>query len=144
MFADLSMFAPEALTGQDQLSVLDLRHTRLSRLAPPPLPGLSSLLVEAAPWACDCRLASLQSLVTRVTPASRAECETPGSRRGELVTRVRLGPCDPSISQGELEAEEGGQMFYLCLFISLTCLSIIGLVLIFTRRKLAQIISQLR
>ena len=142
------MFAPEALTGQDQLSVLDLRHTRLSSLSPPPLPGLASLLLEANPWACDCRLASLQALLLRVTPASKAECVTPRSRRGELVTRVRLEPCDPSIisrGRGQLEAEEeDGQMFYLCLFISLTCLSIIGLVLIFTRRKLAQIISQLR
>ena len=73
---------------------------------------------------------------------------SPRSRRGELVTRVRLELCDPSISRGlgMLETEEGerGQMFYLCLFTSLTCLSIIGLVLIFTRRKLAQIISQLR
>merc|ERR1711976_989315 len=68
--------------------------------------------------------------------------------RGELVTRVRLEPCDSSISRGlgmqEPEEGERGQMFYLCLFTSLTCLSIIGLVLIFTRRKLAQIISQLR
>ena len=91
---------------------------------------------------------SLQALLVRVSPASRAECESPRSWRGELVTRVRLEPCDPSISRGlgMLEPEEGerGQMFYLCLFISLTCLSIIGLVLIFTRRKLAQIISQLR
>ena len=143
VFADLRMVTPGSLSGQDQLSVLDLSRTRLSSLSLPGLASLASLLVEDNPWACDCRLVSLQSLLRSLNPASGALCESPGSRRGELVTRVRLEPCDPSLSQLEAEEEEG-QMFYLCLFISLTCLSIIGLILIFTRRKLAQIISQLR
>ena len=143
MFADLRLVTPGSLSGQHQLSVLDLSQTRLASLSLPGLASLASLLVEDNPWACDCRLVSLQSLLRSLNPASGAECESPRSRRGELVTRVRLEPCDPSLSQ--LEAgEEEGQMFYLCLFISLTCLSIIGLILIFTRRKLAQIISQLR
>ena len=137
------MFSPDAVLGLDQLSVLDLSQARLPRLSLPPLPSLSSLLVSGNPWTCDCRLVSLQSLLLRLSPASRAECGAPSSRRGELVTRVRLEPCDPSLAQPE-EEEEEGQMFYLCLFISLTCLSIIGLVLIFTRKKLAQMISQMR
>ena len=145
MFADLSIIAPGSLSDLRQLSVLDLSQSSLTSLSLPGLASLTSLLVEDNPWACDCRLVSLQSLLLRLNPASEAVCESPRSRRGELVTRVRLEPCDPSLSQLEAEEEEEeGQMFYLCLFISLTCLSIFGLILIFTRRKLAQIISQLR
>ena len=144
MFADLRLIAPGSLSDLRQLSVLDLSQSSLTSLSLPDLASLTSLLVEDNPWACDCRLVSLQSLLLRLNPASEAVCESPRSRRGELVTRVRLEPCDPSLSQLEAEEEEEGQMFYLCLFISLTCLSIFGLILIFTRRKLAQIISLLR
>ena len=62
------------------------------------------------------------------------------------VTRLRMEPCElgQSEGRGHGEAGAGDQLFYLSLLISLSCLSIIGLVLLFTRRKLAQIISQLR
>lgn len=70
------------LAGQARLSVLDMRHCALSLVSPPPLPALSSLLVTGNPWVCDCRLAPLLSLLARLSPASRATCES-----GELLTR---------------------------------------------------------
>ena len=117
------------------------------------LPQLGSQLrlrADHNPWSCDCRLAQLHTQLRDQQLASAAVCEQPAAVRGQLVAEVEqlTASCDqltPSEQTGDsegLEEEDSAHYFYL--IIALSCLSIVGTVVIFTRRKIAHVISDLR
>ena len=119
------------------------------------LPQLGSQLQVRAdhnPWSCDCRLAQLHTQLRDQQLASAAVCEQPAAVRGQLVAEVEqlTGSCDqltPSEQTRDSEApgpEEEDSAHYFYLIIALSCLSIVGTVVIFTRRRIAHVISDLR
>ena len=118
----------------------------------PQLGSLHQLRADHNPWSCDCRLAPLHAQLRDQQLASAAVCEQPAAVRGQLVAEVEQlsSSCDqltPSEQTRVREApgtggEEEAHYFYL--IIALSCLSIVGTVVIFARRKIAHLISDLR
>ena len=116
------------------------------------LPQLGSKLQLRAdhnPWSCDCRLAQLHTQLRDQQLASAAVCEQPAAVRGQLVAEVEqlTASCDqltPSEQTGDSEGPEEDSAHYFYLIIALSCLSIVGTVVIFTRRRIAHIISDFR
>ena len=119
----------------------------------PQLGSLHQLRADHNPWSCDCRLAPLHAQLRDQQLASAAVCEQPAAVRGQLVAEVEqlTSSCDqltPSEQTRVREApgtgEEEDSAHYFYLIIALSCLSIVGTVVIFARRRIAHIISDLR
>ena len=119
------------------------------------LPQLGSQLQLRAdhnPWSCDCRLAQLHTQLRDQQLASAAVCEQPAAVRGQLVAEVEqlTGSCDQLTPSEQTRDSEGlgpgeeDSAHYFYLIIALSCLSIVGTVVIFTRRRIAHVISDLR
>ena len=119
----------------------------------PQLGSLHQLRADHNPWSCDCRLAPLHTQLRDQQLASAAVCEQPAAVRGQLVVEVEelTSSCDqlaPSEQTRVREApgtgEEEDSAHYFYLIIALSCLSIVGTAVIFARRRIAHIISDLR
>ena len=144
---------PSILEGLDQLSELDISCNQLATVTLPQLGSQLQLRADHNPWSCDCRLAQLHTQLRDQQLASAAVCEQPAAVRGQLVAEVKqlTASCDqltPSEqtrdSEGPGHGEEEDSTHYFYLIIALSCLSIVGTVVIFTRRRIAHVISDLR
>ena len=141
---------PSILEGLAQLSELDISCNQLATVTLPQLGSQLQVRADHNPWSCDCRLAQLHTQLRDQQLASAAVCEQPAAVRGQLVAEVEqlTGSCDqltPSEQTGDSEGpEEEDSAHYFYLIIALSCLSIVGTVVIFTRRRIAHVISDLR
>ena len=132
---------PSILEGLAQLSELDISCNQLATVTLPQLGSQLELRADHNPWSCDCRLAQLHTQLRDQQLASAAVCEQPAAVRGQLVAEVEqlTASCDqltPSEQTGDSEApgpEEEDSTHYFYLIIALSCLSIVGTVVIFTR-----------
>ena len=140
----LSSWSPDFLHGSNSLIELDISDNNLSTVILPKLPSLQQIKLENNPWLCDCKLIQMQLKLLQLKLRNSPLCHRPRGVSDQVLTQVKLVPCDSHTSEEYSEENLSEQHYFIYLLISASCLSIIGLVFILSRRKLCLIISQLR
>lgn len=141
---NLAVIDKNVFSDLPNLSDLKLEHNQLSRIS---LKGISlqSLLLTGNAWTCDCRLLPLQNLLMNLSSVqnrSSVRCAKPYSARGDQLLSVELEGCAEHF-------EEAGAGYISTTFIfviggTVSCISLIILILLLCRRRILELVKDIR